>query len=124
MKLAYVYMHAKGTPRVYHVDALVPNICPQTPLPQQSQSNMLPMPLVGKVALITGEAVVCLFPTILRYQRLSPCLISVFCTGGASGLGKHLADALHSEGVTLIIADINKAFGVEVTDDFNKLREG
>ena len=43
-------------------------------------------------------------------------------SGGASGIGKHLAKTLHSQGVTLIIADINEVTGVSLVEALNKSR--
>ena len=57
-----------------------------------------------------------------------PVLFDVFMTyeqsrsGGASGIGKHLAETLHSQGVTLIIADINEVTGVSLVEALNKSR--
>lgn len=45
------------------------------------------------------------------------------CEGGASGLGKHLAEDLHSKGVNLVIADINETTGKATVDIFKKRRD-
>lgn len=43
-------------------------------------------------------------------------------TGGVSGLGKHLAEDLHAQGVTLVIADINEASGASFIAELNGRR--
>ncbi|KAF8317873.1 NAD(P)-binding protein [Clavulina sp. PMI_390] len=46
----------------------------------------------------------------------------VIITGGASGLGKHLAAALHSQGATLVLADINEELGMATAAELNAKR--
>lgn len=43
--------------------------------------------------------------------------------GGASGLGRHLAEELHRQGVILVIADIAAQLGNELVKELNGQRE-
>ncbi|KAF8314428.1 NAD(P)-binding protein [Clavulina sp. PMI_390] len=43
-------------------------------------------------------------------------------TGGVSGLGKHLADTLHSQGAILVLADVNEKVGETVAAEYNATR--
>jgi len=47
---------------------------------------------------------------------------SALITGGASGLGKHLATTLHAQGATILISDINNDLGVALANSMNKER--
>ncbi|KAF9511063.1 hypothetical protein BS47DRAFT_1319298 [Hydnum rufescens UP504] len=49
---------------------------------------------------------------------------SALITGGASGLGKHLATTLHAQGAILLIADIDDDRGTAFVDSLNKERPG